>query len=195
MQPFLFQRCIISREINTAASSPYNEAAVSERVIAMADINRPFENAVEKYSDMVTALCLLRLGNRQDAEDCYQNVFIKLYKKGNMLEKEPEYLKAWLIRVTLNECKNHFRFKSRHQTLSQDFVITFYEDESDRSIIEQIMSMKKIYREVIYLHYYCGYSVTELALLLKCSENTVKSRLKRGRDILKQKLSEQEDMQ
>lgn len=61
-----------------------------------------FDKAVEEYSDMVTGLCLVRLGNRQDAEDCYQNVFLKLYRNMAMLLKEPEHLKAWLITVTVN---------------------------------------------------------------------------------------------
>lgn len=180
MQPFDLPRCIISKE--------------AERKIKLADKKMLFENAVEEYSDMVTGLCLLRLGNRQDAEDCYQNVFLKLYKKSGMLERSAEYIKAWLIRVTLNECKNHCRFRSRHETVPLEFVDTFYEDESDRHVIEQVMSMKEIYRDVIYLHYYCGYSVEELARLLKCSENTVKSRLRRGRDILRTGLGEEETL-
>lgn len=179
MQPFDLPRCIISKE--------------AERKIKVADKIMLFEDAVEEYSDMVTGLCLLRLGNRQDAEDCYQNVFLKLYKKSGMLEMQPEYIKAWLIRVTLNECKNRCRFRSRHETVPLEFVNTFYEEESDRRLIEQVMSMKEIYRDVIYLHYYCGYSVEELSGLLKCSENTVKSRLKRGRDILREELSEREE--
>lgn len=180
MQPFDLPRCIISKE--------------AERKIKLADKKMLFENAVEEYSDMVTGLCLLRLGNRQDAEDCYQNVFLKLYKKSGMLERSAEYIKAWLIRVTLNECKNHCRFRNRHETVPLEFVDTFYEDESDRHVIEQVMSMKEIYRDVIYLHYYCGYSVEELARLLKCSENTVKSRLRRGRDMLRTELGEEETL-
>ncbi|MBP1561125.1 MAG: RNA polymerase sigma factor [Oscillospiraceae bacterium] len=156
----------------------------------MADMKRLFENAVEEYSDMVTGLCLLRLGNRQDAEDCYQNVFLKLYKNKSMLEKDAEHIKAWLIRVTLNECKNRFRFMSRHKTEPLEFVNSFYEDEHDCQAMEQIMSLPPLYRDVIYLHYYSGYSVAELSKLLKSRENTIKSRLKRGRDMLKDKLTE-----
>ena len=53
-----------------------------------------FEKAVEEYSDMITGLCLVRLGNRHDAEDCYQNVFLKLFRNKEMLYEEPEYLKS-----------------------------------------------------------------------------------------------------
>ncbi len=150
-----------------------------------------FEQAVEEYSDTVTGLCLIRLGNRQDAEDCYQNVFLKLWKNSGMLEKDAEYLKAWLIRVTLNECKNCFRFRFRHKTEALEFINAYYEDGHERLVMERVMSLPAIYREAIYLHCFAGYSVAELAGLLRCKENTVKSRLRRGRELLKDLLPEE----
>lgn len=159
--------------------------------------NMLFEQAVEEYSDTVTGLCLIRLGNRQDAEDCYQNVFLKLWKNSGMLEKDGEHLKAWLIRVTLNECKNCFRFRFRHKTEALEFISVYYEDGHERLVMERVMSLPVIYREAIYLHCFAGYSVAELAGLLNCKENTVKSRLRRGRELLKDLLpgetSEQEE--
>ena len=151
-----------------------------------------FKKAVEEYSDMVTGLCLLRLGNRQDTEDCYQNVFLKLLKNREMLEADSVHLKAWLIRVTINECKNHYRFRSRHKTESLESLTLFYEDEHDCRLAEQVLELPQMYREVIYLHYYIGYSVAELSALLKVPQNTVKSRLKRGRDMLGKLLSEED---
>ncbi|MCM1024274.1 MAG: RNA polymerase sigma factor [Prevotella sp.] len=144
-----------------------------------------FERAAEEYSDMVTGLCLLRLGSRHDAEDCCQNVFLKLFKNSGMLSRDPEYLKAWLIRVTVNECKNFLRFRARHKTEQLDFIGAYYEDGHERLIMERIMSMKPIYREVLYLHCFCGYPLKELSKLLGCGENTLKSRLKRGREMLR----------
>ncbi len=154
-----------------------------------------FEKAVEEYSDTVTGLCLLRLGNRQDAEDCYQNVFLKLWRNSGMLEKDSEYLKAWLIRVTLNECKNCFRFRFRHKTEALEFINAYYEDGHERLVMERVMSLPVIYREAIYLHCFVGYSVAELAKILKCRENTVKSRLRRGRELLKDLLPEEPSQQ
>ena len=151
-------------------------------------IRQLFEQAVDTYSDIITGLCLLRLGNRQDAEDCYQNTFLKLFKNTEMLKEDSEYLKAWLIRVAINECKNRHRFLSRNKTENLDFINLCYEEGEDRQLMESIMSLKKIYRDVIYLHYYMGYSVMELSKILKARENTVKSRLKRGRELLKEEL-------
>ncbi len=149
-----------------------------------------FEKAVEEYSDMITGLCLVRLGNQHDAEDCYQNVFLKLFKNEKMLREDAEYLKAWLIRVAVNECKNRFRFLSRHKTESLDFVDLYYEDNENRQLMESVMALPEKYREVIYLHYYAGYSVLELAAILKIRENTIKSRLRRGRELLRTMLTD-----
>lgn len=152
-----------------------------------------FEQAVENYSDTVTGLCLLRLGSRQDAEDCYQNVFLKLFKNAEMLSADPERLKAWLIRVTINECKNQLRFRFRHRTEPLEFISAYYEDGHERLVMERIMSMPPAYREVLWLHCFCGYKLTELSKLLKCSENTLKSRLRRGREMLKDLLGDDKD--
>lgn len=150
-----------------------------------------FEQAVENYSDTVTGLCLLRLGSRQDAEDCCQNVFLKLFKNSVMLSRDTEYLKAWLIRVAVNECKNFLRFRFRHRTEPIDFIDACYEDSHERLVMERIMSMPPAYREALYLHCFCGYSLKELSELLRCNENTLKSRLRRGREMLKDLLGDE----
>lgn len=155
-------------------------------------IRQLFERAVEEYSDMVTGLCMLRLGNKHDAEDCYQNVFLKLFKNTDLLEEgNPEHLKAWLITTASNECKNRFRFLSRHKTECLDFVPLYYNDTSDKELIELVMSLPEKYREVIYLHYYVGYSVAELAKILNTREGTIKTRLRRAREALKLELTDE----
>ena len=152
-----------------------------------------FEKAVEEYSDMITGLCLVRLGNQYDAEDCYQNIFLKLFKNKEMLKEKPEYLKSWLIRVALNECKNRFRFLSRHKTEPLTFADDCSIEMEDRTILDTVMTLPEKYREVIYLFYYAGYSVLELAAILNAKENTIKSRLKRGREMMKELLTDKLD--
>ena len=151
-----------------------------------------FEKTVEEYSDMI-GLCLVRLGNRHDAEDCYQTVFLKLFRNKEMLYEEPEYLKSWLIRVAINECKNRFRFLSRHKTEPLSFADDCSIEIEDRSLLDSVMTLPEKYREVIYLFYYAGYSVLELATILDSKENTIKSRLKRGREMLKELLTDKID--
>lgn len=74
-----------------------------------------YRQLVEEYSDMVTRLCVVHTGNFSDAEDCYQNVFFKLFKQ--MKKGTPPNPKAWLIRVALNECRSVLRYRLRKNTV------------------------------------------------------------------------------
>ncbi len=150
-----------------------------------------FEQLVEKYADTVTRICYMNLENRADAEDAWQNVFLKLYGSPAMWEKPAEELKKWLVTVTLNECRdikrklfhrNHYDIDSLQVSVEQDF---------DFGLIEKIRSLPVKYAQPIILFYFEGYSVKEISVILSEKENTVKSRLKRGRELLKGVLNDE----
>lgn len=154
----------------------------------ISEINIRYRQAVEEYADMVTRLCIVHTGNYSDAEDCWQNVFFKLFaelKKGGEIN-----VKAWLIRVTLNECKSVLRYRLRRNTVSIDELIIPFEDKNDIELTELVFKLPPKQRDVIYLYYYEEYKVSEIALLTGMKENTVKSHLKRGREGLKKYLTE-----
>lgn len=143
-----------------------------------------YEQAVRKYSDTVTGICVMRLQNMADAEDCYQNVFVKLYYKSPEFESD-DHLKAWLIRVTIRECTSYMRKMRRQiptETLHNERIMF---DDDSRDISWALMKTPPKYRDVLYLYYCEKYKVKEIAHILKIKENTVKSLLKRGRDILR----------
>ena len=143
-----------------------------------------FEQAVRRYADTVTGVCVMRLQNYADAEDCFQNTFAKLWTKAPKLESE-EHLKAWLIRVAIHECADYMR-KNRRVTVAspgKEESEPFRFDRSDMSWALFKTPVK--YREVLYLHYCEQYKVDEIAGILKKNPNTVKSLLKRGRELLK----------
>ena len=73
------------------------------------------EDVIDTYGDMVTRICIMNLRNSDDAKDCFQEVFIKLYNHG-MIE-DHGYLKHWLIRVTINTCKDYRRVSIRRQLI------------------------------------------------------------------------------
>jgi RNA polymerase sigma-70 factor (ECF subfamily) len=127
--------------------------------------------------------------NRADAEDCYQNIFLKLYKNNPTFNDE-EHVRAWLITVTTNECRNMQKSFWRRHMVSIDEVILAVEDEYKREVVKEVISLPERYRDIIYLHYYEGYKVSELSRMLKQKENTIKSRLLRGRELLKARLLE-----
>ena len=143
-----------------------------------------YEAVLEKYADTVTGVCVMRLRNWADAEDCFQNTFIKLFQKSPEFESET-HLKAWLIRVAINECRNYIGKNRRFLSLDgleREPVISL-ENESDASWA--LMQTEPKYREVLYLYYCEQYKVAEIADILGKNPNTVKTLLKRGREKLK----------
>lgn len=143
-----------------------------------------YEQAVRKFSDTVTGVCIMRLQNFADAEDCYQNVFFKLYYKSPEFTSD-EHIKAWLIRVAIHECTSYIRKNRRHFSLDALENEAFVNDNDSSDISWALMKTPSKYRDVLYLYYCEQYKVREIAEILNIKENTVKSLLKRGREILK----------
>jgi len=143
-----------------------------------------YEQVVHKYARTVAGVCVMRLQNWADAEDCFQNTFVKLYSKSPEFTDE-NHLKAWLIRVAINECNNLLRKNRRLVSLDavKNQPVLFSEDTSDVSWA--LMRLEPPYREVLYLHYCEQYKVNEIAEILKKNPNTIKTILKRGREKLK----------
>lgn len=143
-----------------------------------------YEQVVRKYVGSVYGVCVMRLQNYADAEDCSQNVFLKLYSKSPDFSDE-NHLKAWLLRVAVNECKKHLRNNRRSVPLdSVDFENTGSPDEA-YDISWALMKTPLKYREVLYLHYCEQYKLKEISVILGVKENSVKTLLKRGREILR----------
>ena len=143
-----------------------------------------YEQAVLKYKKAVGSVCLVRLKNHADAEDCFQNVFARLYTKSPDFNSE-SHLKAWLIRVAINECKNYIRDNTYDLPLKDVRVnsVDFPEDKCD--ISWALLKLEPKYRNVLYLHYIERYKIDEIAEILGKNQNTVKTLLRRGREKLK----------
>lgn len=147
--------------------------------------------ALEEYGDMVYRIALLHMKNKSDAEDVFQEVFLRLVRYRDRIESG-EHLKRWLIRVTVNCCKKQFDNAYRRYTVPLE------EDngkepscevpERDDSVWESVQALPEQYRGVIHLFYYEQYSVREIGRILELSESAVKTRLSRARDILRDKL-------
>lgn len=148
--------------------------------------------AFRKYGDMVLRTAYACSGNYAEAEDITQDIFLLLHTKHIDFESD-EHLKAWLLRVTVNKCRNFrksFRF-SRTQSLDETSEKLSYNFESGESEIrEKIELLPKKYSSVIYLYYYEGYKIHEIAEILGKKQNTVSSLLQRGRQKLKLELEE-----
>jgi RNA polymerase sigma factor (sigma-70 family) len=138
----------------------------------------------EQYKTMLFRIAISFLGNKHDCEDILQEAFIRLcYNAPAFASNEDE--KRWLIRVTINLCKNHLKsFWNRNKTNMNELIDYVHEPE-DRELMREVFRLPPIYRTVIYLYYVEGYKISGIADILKLSESTVKMRLKRGREKLK----------
>ena len=149
-----------------------------------------FTGIVRQYQKQLLVIAFHYCGNRDDAEDIVQDVFLRLYAQ--LRPPKGEHLRSWLIRVTVNRCKDHLRSaygRTRVPLEAADRVLTA-PDETDRSVFEAVTALPLPYREVVLLHYYAGYTTREIGRLLHRKPSTVQTRLLRARAILKEQLKE-----
>lgn len=151
------------------------------------DINDKITETLEKYSDMVRRICFLYLKNNADVDDIFQEVFLKLLQRKTPFDSD-EHEKAWLIRVTINKCKDVFKsFWHRNIDPIENTEIIF-EEKTDKELMQIVLTLPKKYKDVIYLYYYEGYSVPEMSRLLDKKENTIYSHLHRAKELIKERL-------
>lgn len=149
------------------------------------EINR----ALERYADTVRRICFCHLKNQADTEDVFQNVFLKYMLCDTVFESD-EHEKAWILRITINACKDYLKSFFRRRIVSLDTVTEMEAEvpEDHREVLEAVLSLPGKYKDVIYLHYYEGYSAAEIGRILGKKENTVYSLLSRGRGMLRERL-------
>ncbi len=147
---------------------------------------KELKETIEKYSDMVYRIALTRSGTVENAEDIFQEVFIKYSQKSPKFENE-EHRKAWIIRVTINLSKNMNNQVWNKRIINLDENISF-ETKEENDIFSIVCELPKNYKTVIYLFYYEGYKVSEIAKILKKREGTIKTWLLRARQTLKNKI-------
>ena len=133
---------------------------------------------------MVWRLALARTANVQDAEDVFQEVFLRFFRSEQKLETD-EHRKAWLIRCTVNRSKSLFSSPWKKKTVPLETVAEIGVEDEYSEVYSAVLSLPTKYRTVIHLHYYEGLSVAEIAQTLHVAEGTVKSQLSRARDLLR----------
>ena len=143
------------------------------------------ERLVYTYSDLILRLSYTYLKSTHDAEDICQTVFLKLLTSGQTFAS-PAHERAWIIRTTANACKDALRSTFRRRTVALEAAAATAAPEApDSAVLEAVMALPENYREAVYLHYFEGYSVREIAGLLGRSEAAVTAHLSRGRHKLR----------
>ena len=170
---------------------------MSERANGSRMSDEQFEALYEKYANDVLRVSYFYLGDRQQAEDVTQDVFVRLLQSAPELVEGKE--KAWLLKVALNRCRDLWRaaWVKRVVLGSPAMELAPAPDKMDerlekQELMQAIRRLPADFRDVILLHYYQGYGIGEIAQIMKVPEGTISSRLSRGRKKLEELLKERD---
>lgn len=149
------------------------------------------EYIIDTYSDLVYKLAYAQTRNKNDADDIYQEVFLRLVRKKPVFH-DTEHEKAWLIRVTVNCCNSFWRSASRWhpQEIEALEVEPMPEADDLRYLLDQLPQK---YRAVIHLFYYEDMPTAQISAVLGIKEPTVRVQLNRARQMLKDIITEGEE--
>lgn len=139
---------------------------------------------INNYSNMLYRICLCILCDKDDAEDAVQDTLLRFLAKAPEFESE-EHKKAWLIRVATNISKNMLVLRIKHRTVDINDLEYIGAADEDRGVFEAIMSLPVKFKIVMILHYIEGYQTKEVARMIKISDDAVRKRLQKGRELLK----------
>jgi RNA polymerase sigma factor (sigma-70 family) len=142
-----------------------------------------------RYGNMLYKMSYLLLCDKSDAEDAVQEAFVRYLKKPREFQSA-EHEKAWFIRVAKNVCRDRQRFRFRHRSVPLDEAGKYAGASGESAVLGELLSLPPKCKVPLYLHYYEGYSVKEIAGMLGGNESTVKTWLMRGRRRLKLELQE-----
>ncbi|SDZ22706.1 RNA polymerase sigma-70 factor, ECF subfamily [Evansella caseinilytica] len=169
--------------------------------------NTPFDkeafldDIMHDYGHDILRLVYTYVNNKAVAEDLTQDIFLKCYRKFDQFNYESS-IKTWLYRITVNHCKDYLRSWHCRKVMINEAVISALpskdkqvDDEviqksTDEQLADAVMRLPMKYREVIYLFYYEELKLEEISATLNVNINTIKSRLKRAREVLKMMVEE-----
>lgn len=151
-----------------------------------------FKRAFSRHGDMVFRIAYTYMRSPADADDVTQDVFVKLLKSQKSFESDA-HLRNWLARVAVNRCKSLFRAPWRRVEDIEDYIETLaVPTKEHRDLLLAVMRLPEKYRVPMALYYYGGFSTGEVADLINVPAATVRTRLARGRDKLRQAMESEE---
>ena len=152
---------------------------------------REFTAAAERHLDMVYRIALNYFRVPADAEDAAQTVMLRLWQSDGDFADD-DHLRYWLVRVTLNVCRDVSRSFWRRRTVSLESCREpAFADGEHQRLYQEVMALPAKYRLPLYLYYYEGYAVAEVGELLGLKPSTVQTRLARAREKLRGSLMEE----
>lgn len=158
---------------------------------------RSFSNLIAAYQDRIYTFIAKSIGNREDAKDITQNVFMNAFSNLTKFRKDSSF-KTWLYRIAINHVKNYWRDRKNRFVIAEAElkpVIEEYgkrkeisdaekekESVETRQIVDDLLSFLPLeHKQIFVLHYVAGYTCEEIAEIFKTSASNIKLRLFRGR--------------
>ena len=168
-----------------------------EKSVNTLEMNARFDELYAAYADDVLRMAYFYLADRHKAEDVCQDVFVKLYTHGHTIAPGRE--KAWLLRVTVNCCRDLWRSAWLKRVVlgaptldiipAQDETVEQREEKAE--LMRAVSKLPAAFKETVLLHYYQGLGISEIAQMLDLPEGTISSRLSRARKKLEVLLKEE----
>ena len=154
----------------------------------MARTNQEVTALYQRHADLVYRLCFTYMKNRADTEDAVQNTFIKLMNSDKIFESV-EHEKAWLIVTASNTCKDALRKACvTDQPLEAVEAVLSSPSQVHSDVLDAILALPELYRELVYLTYCEGYTSVELSEMLGRPASTIRNQLREARNRLKEEL-------
>lgn len=159
------------------------------------------DEIMNRYGQEILQLSFSYVKNKQIAEDLTQEIFVKCYKSLHTYSGKSKF-RTWLWRIASNHCKDYLKswynknvFTTDYQPIydsvqSDSVEQTIIQDEEDDQLAAAVMELPVNYREMIYLFYFEEMSIREISVVTEVKENTIKTRLKRAKELLKERLEE-----
>jgi RNA polymerase sigma-70 factor, ECF subfamily len=160
------------------------------------------DQIMQEYSDDILHLVYTYVKNRTTAEDLTQEIFLKCYEKLNQFNQQAT-LKTWVYRIASNHCKDYLRSWHYRKITLSDKILDYIPSKSkqveeeiianseENILTNAVMNLPLKYREVVFLHYYEELSLAEISKITTVNINTIKTRLKRAKELLKDKMIEE----
>lgn len=138
---------------------------------------------------LVYRVCYTYMQNRFDAEDCTEDVFVKVLT-GKYTFRDVDHEAAWLTVVSMNLCRDKLKARRRHAEVSLDDVGDIAdEDPGIDETLREVMRLPLKYKDVVYMYYYMGYPTDRIAAELYKPASTVRNHLREARDMLRVRLA------
>ena len=159
------------------------------------DSESVFDEIIEAYGNKILKLCFVQLGNKEEAEDATQEVFIKVFKNIKSYNGDAN-IYTWIYKITINTCFDILKKKKKNSYDDISLYIDFIKDNKEtediilknltsRNIRLALMKVPEKYRILLYMFYFEELKISQIASILEEKENTIKTRLKRGRNALR----------